>query len=281
MKRARSAFDLFVFSNIFIALCAVAMAVQTAQLLPGVETFFPYLWFVFFASICSYNFHWWLTYDSAIASPRIDWARRNRWLHFILFFAGLAGAAVYFFLYLLPWWWGIALTALSTFLYSAPKIPHPVFRMLRKVAYGKTIFLSFIWMNVTTLLPIWISGAGWEQVHWLFIISRYLMIYAICILFDYRDREDDRARGVKSMVTFFSERNVFVLFLVSVVLYAVATLWLGRYGIDWTIVGVLLLPGVIGMAVYQYATRNFEDYFFYFVLDGVMALPAFLTLLGR
>lgn len=278
MKPLRILFESFIYSNLFIALCAVAMAMQTSQLLPGVYNFTPYLWFVFFSSICSYNFHWWLSFHSLIPSPRIEWTARHRWLHFILFITGLAGAVIYFFLYLLPWATVIALTALATFLYSAPKIPHPVFRLLRKVAFGKTIFLAFIWMNVTTLLPLWISGVKFESVHILFLVSRYFMIYLTCILFDYRDREDDRARGVRSLVTFYSDKAVFIFYILSLVIYTGATLGLGMHGFSGTISAILLLPALIGLATYRYATRNFTDFFYYFVLDGVMALPAFITL---
>jgi 4-hydroxybenzoate polyprenyltransferase len=270
--------DWIVFSNIFIAACAVVMVAQTDQLILHTPSNQHYLWFVFFSSICSYNFHWWLTPQSVIRSPRIDWATRYRAIHLILFMIGLAGAA-YFFFFLLPFWAGLLATAIATFLYSAPKIPHPWFRALRKVALGKTIFLSFIWMNVTTILPIWISGLSWNTEMWLFIISRYFMIYAVCILFDYRDREDDREAGVRSLVTFLTSRKIYILFFISIFIYAISTIALIFYGFPFYIVLVLLLPAILLLVLYRFATRHFSDFFYYVVLDGMMALPSIIGLI--
>ena len=46
----------------------------------------------------------------------------------------------------------------------------------------------------------------------LFVISRFFFVYAICIMFDFRDRADDKATGIRSMVTAFSEKGVDGLF---------------------------------------------------------------------
>lgn len=274
---ARRILNWFVFSNFFIAACAVLMVIQTDRLLLDTDSNPQYLLFVFFASICSYNFHWWLTPHSVIRSPRIDWATKFRDLHLILFVSGLFGASLYF-LHLLEFWPGLLATAIATFLYSAPKIPHPWFRQLRKVALGKTIFLSLIWMNVTTLIPVWMSGVEWNTEIWLFLVSRYFMIYAICILFDYRDREDDRREGVRSLVTYLSDRNIFLLFLFSILVYVTATLLLVRYNYPLHVLLILLLPALLLVPLYRFATRHFSDFFYYVILDGMMALPAFLGL---
>lgn len=273
----RKIFDWIVFSNLFIAGCAMVMVIQTSQIILHTPANTDYLWFVFFSSICSYNFHWWLTPHSVIHSPRIEWATRYRNIHLILFVAGLVGAGIFFY-FLLPYWVGLLATAIATFLYSAPKIPHPWFHALRRVALGKTIFLSLVWMNVTTILPAWISGKEWSADFWLFVISRYFMIYAICILFDYRDREDDKKRGVRSLVTFLNEKNIFILFFISVLIYMVATLLLLQYDQPLYIVIILLLPGILTASLYKYATKHFSDFFYYFILDGMMALPSFITL---
>jgi hypothetical protein len=168
------------------------MVDQTCRIVLQEPVNTDFLFFVFFSTICSYSFHWYLTGPSVLPSDRIVWIKKYRNVHLVFFFAGLAGAAVFFF-YLADYWYWLLLSAGITFLYSAPKIPHPLFRALRKVALGKTIFLAIVWMNVTSLLPILISGQSWRADFTIFVISRFFLIYAICILFDYRDREDDKA----------------------------------------------------------------------------------------
>jgi 1,4-dihydroxy-2-naphthoate octaprenyltransferase len=269
--------DWIVFSNVFITVCAVVMVIQTDWLLLQSKHNLHYLGFVFFASLCSYNFHWWLTTHSVIRSPRVEWTLKNRNFLLALAIIGLLGAA-FFFYFLLPYWTGLLATAVATFLYSAPKIPHPWFRALRRVALGKTIFLSFVWTSVTTILPVWISGHDWTTATWLFVISRYFMIYAICILFDYRDKEDDKKEGVKSLVTYLDEKNIYILFFLSVMVYWVATFLMLQTGVPAHIILVLFLPGIISAALYRYAVTHFSDFLYYVILDGMMALPSFITL---
>jgi 4-hydroxybenzoate polyprenyltransferase len=267
----------FIYSNIFIAACAVLMANQTYSFLLHISANSDFLFFVFFSTICSYSFHWWLTSHSVIPSSRMEWLKINRKLHIVFFFAGLIGAGIFFF-YLLPYWHWLFFSAIITFLYSAPKIPTKHFQLLRRVALGKTIFLALVWMYVTTVLPIIISPVPWQNHFLLFIASRFFLIYAICILFDYRDREDDKAAGIRSMITYLSERGIFYLFISSLIIFAIVTIWMLEYNYRIIDVAILLLPGVITVFLYNYAIRNFSDRFYYFVLDGLMALSAMLML---
>lgn len=270
--------DLFLFSSLFIAICAVVMVVQTNQLLSLDYNYRDYMAFVFFSTICSYNFHWYLTPDSYTEQSRAQWTRQHKLLHLLLFIAGMAGSAWYFFAFPHVWIW-LTVPVILTFLYSAPKLPYKPFSWLKKVAIGKTIFLATVWMYVTTLAPILISGSTWEPHFTLFAFSRFFLIYAICILFDYRDREDDRKDGIRSMITYFSERGVNALFYGSLIVFALTTAALFVLGGSLFTILALLLPGFIVLALYKTAKRNFSDYLYYFVLDGLMMFSSIFTLL--
>jgi 4-hydroxybenzoate polyprenyltransferase len=273
-------FNFFIYSNLFIAGCAVLMVNQTYKLLLHAAPDLYFTAFVFFSTICSYNFHWYLSTPSVLSSPRIEWQRRHHQLHLVFFITGLAGSVVFSF-YLLHHWQWLLLSAIITFLYSAPKIPDKRFRSLRKIALGKTIFLAMVWMYVTTILPMIISGKPWQGDFYLFIISRFFLIYAICILFDYRDREDDKANGVRSLITFLDEKGIRTLFILSMILFAGSTIGLLFYQYTALSILILLIPGIITASLYNYARKNFSDLLYYFVLDGLMALSALLTLVMK
>jgi 4-hydroxybenzoate polyprenyltransferase len=278
MASHRKLINFFVYSNLFIAGCALAMAWHSYHLLLHTAPHAYFMSFVFFATMCSYSFHWYLTTDSVLVSPRTQWQRTNRNLHLVFFMTGLAGACLFLY-FLLPHWPWLVVSAIITFLYSAPKIPHPYFRMLRKVALGKTIFLAFVWTYVTSMLPLLISGVKWKPDYYLFVASRFFLIYAICILFDYRDREDDKAHGIRSLITLLNEKGITNLFTVSILVFAVATVSMLFFGYSIVTILILLLPGIITAAVYNYARTNFSDMFYYLALDGLMALSAILALL--
>jgi len=273
----RKAFDFFIFSSLFIAVCAVLMVHQANHLLHLQYYRTPYLLFVFCSTICSYNFHWYLTPYAESEQLRARWMQKHNHYNLIFFFIGLAGCAVLFFYLIHHWFWLMGAVFL-TFLYSAPKIPLPLFQHLKNVAIGKTIFLAFVWMYVTTLLPLFISSKVIHTPEILFCMSRFFLIYAICILFDYRDREQDKKEGIRSMITYFNERGVDLLFYLSWLTFVISTVVLYYYHFSLTVIILLLAPGAILIAIYQKAKTTFSDYVYYFALDGLMGFSSLLTL---
>ncbi len=270
-------FHFFLFTSLFIAGCALVMVHQSNQLLSLHYDIPAYMGFVCFSTICSYNFHWYLTPDMDSETIRVSWTKEHKATHLGLFMAGLIGALWYFFHLKADWRW-LGGAALLTFLYSAPKLPTYPFRWLRKIAIGKTIFLAFVWTYVTTVLPVALDHHHWAPASILFCLSRFFLIYAICILFDFRDRAYDKKEGIRSMITYFSLRGINRLFYLSILLFAASTLALYWFGFSALLICLLLVPGLIVWALYPYAKRNFSDYLYYFVLDGLMMLSALLTL---
>jgi len=233
--------------------------------------------FVFFSTVCSYNLHWFLTSHSIKPSQRIQWAQKHKHIHLVLFIVGLLGSGIFFFTLIQHWHW-LLLGAFITFLYTAPKLPHELFKALKKIAIGKTIFLSMVWTYVTTALPLLVTSTLFTTDVWLFIISRFFLIYSICIIFDYRDREDDKLDGIRTFITYLNEKGINFLFYFSLIIYAVSTICMQFYGHTQTTIIILLIPGLITASLYTYAKKNFSDIFYYFILDGLMMLSALIML---
>jgi 4-hydroxybenzoate polyprenyltransferase len=276
----RKIVDFFVFSSLYVAICAVLMIWQTSRLLLDMPPSGRLLGFVFFSTMCSYNFHWYLTPRSATPSRRVQWTHRHKTLHFVLYLTGAVGAIVYFF-YLTPFIPALGAAALLTFLYSAPKLPQKIFRRLRHVAIGKTFFLSFVWVYVTAVLPVIVARAPWNTSFFLYIASRFFLIYAVCLIFDFRDREDDRAQGIVSMVTMLNEKHIDWLFLLSMALFFFTSIALSFYHYPALYILLLLIPGAVLIALYRETKSNYSDYLYYVVLDGIVMLSALLMLIFR
>jgi 4-hydroxybenzoate polyprenyltransferase len=276
----RKIVDFFVFSSLYVAVCAIVMIWQTSRLLLGAAPPGRLLGFVFFATICSYNFHWYLTPRSASPSRRVQWTHRHKLLHFFLYLVGAVGATVYFF-YLTPYAFAIAFSALLTFLYSAPKIPQQAFRWLRGIAIGKTFFLAFVWVYVTTVLPVIVADAPRHASFMLYTANRFFLIYAVCLIFDFRDREDDKAQGIVSMVTKLSAKNIDGLFLLSMILFFLSGIALSFYHYPAFYILLLLVPGAILIAIYKETKRNYSDDLYYIVLDGLVMFSGLLMLIFR
>jgi 4-hydroxybenzoate polyprenyltransferase len=119
----------------------------------------------------------------------------------------------------------------------------------------------------------------WKTEAGLFVFSRFFFVYSICILFDYRDREDDKIEGIRSMITYFNEKGINILFIVSLILFAISTLLLLKYNYALTDVIIILIPGLIVAALFNYSKKHFSDYFYYGVLDGLMMLSGLVMFL--
>jgi 4-hydroxybenzoate polyprenyltransferase len=270
----RKVFDYFLFSSLYISLCAVLMTWQSTRIL-HLSISGKYYWFVFFATICSYNFHWYLTPYAFHSKDRTRWSFEHKNAHLILYFTGMIGSAVFFY-QIRDHWFALLFATLLTFLYSAPKIPLPFFRFFKQVAYGKTIFLATVWTYVTNILPVFMADQHFNHSMKWFAASRFFLIYGICILFDFRDRVDDKEGGIRTMVNYFEEKGVDRLFLFTMFAFFTFTSGLFLTHIPNTSILILLAPGIVLLSIYRYAKKNVSDYLYYFILDGLMVLSALL-----
>ncbi len=279
----RSLFNFILFSSIYIALCAILMVWQTNVILSldygchSYGDYFNYYAFVFFSTICSYNFHWYLTPADYSTSERILWGARHKTLQLALCGIGALGAA-WFVWQLKRHWLPLSGGVVLTFLYSAPKLPQKAFVWLRKIAIGKTLFLTFVWMYVTTLLPALISCSPVTADVIYLCLHRFFLIYAICILFDYRDVEMDKQQGIRSLITMLPAGQLFRIYYFSLALAAICALLLWPLA-GTAIVATLLAPVLITGLLTRKARSTRSDYMYYFTLDGLMMLSALLHFL--
>lgn len=273
-------FYFFVFTSIYIALVAIGMVHQTALLFNAIPSFSFYA-FVFAGTLCSYNFHWYFTNvtDDSEIGFKAAWHIRYQHVHLAIALLALLASALFAFLLIQHWVW-LVLSAIFAFLYSAPKVPVPPFNRLKKIAYGKTVFLALAWMHVTTMLPMLIQNLDWQIPHYLFALNRFFLIYAICVLFDLRDRDHDQKEGIKSMITQMSKVQVSVIYYGILFFWAVTTAWLSLY-FNWDVIISMLLPGLALLLGYKWLKNQQSEFVYYFILDGLMVISFPLMLLFR
>ena len=251
------------------------MAWHSIALVAATALHYAFYAFLFFSTLTSYSFHWYFTTPEAPFTGRMLWLRQHHKVHLALFLISLV-ATIYFFTFLLASWFWLIPAAIMTFLYSAPKIPLPAFKELRKIAIGKTAFLAFIWTYATTALPLVVAQQPFTATIWFFILSRFCVLYAICILFDYRDRNYDIENGIRSLITWLSPQKVFQLFWLSLALCLLFTGLMFFYGLSFMSFLILIVPVFITAALKNRSIRQPSDPLYYFVLDGVMAVSAVL-----
>jgi 4-hydroxybenzoate polyprenyltransferase len=186
--------------------------------------------------------------------------------------------AGFYFLQLKAFWPWLLFSILLTFFYSAPLIEIPIFRNIKKLAVGKTAFLAISWTLVTCMLPLLFIKTHWDITEELYVFSRFFFIYAICILFDYRDKESDKLQGIISLVTQLPQNGIRFLFFSAILISTISTtIMLNGFSAGYYF--CFLLPIIILAAIFRFSIHTKSDYWYYFLLDGLMMLAGLLLII--
>lgn len=261
--------------SIFISCCALALCYQTYTLLHVKGDILVYS-FIFFSTLCSYNFYWLLSKYSFRKKAGLPVFVKDNLSYGAIFILSAAGTLIT--LYKLP---GIvphaAVAVVLTLLYSLPLWPFPVTQGLGKAGFLKTTLLAFTWAYVTTIIPgISILSSGWQTLATLFA-ARFFFMALLCIIFDTRDIKVDKMNALRSLATDVSTRSLGVIIWIAFAFYIAAGLAVRVHFRDNSQLVAFLVTGVMVWLVYQ-ASRKPQGYlFYYFIVDGLMLFSASAT----
>lgn len=272
MKLLRSILDLFLYSNLFISVCAAAMTAETHLLMHSAINWI-YVAFVFSSTLALYNFPVLLPSSfSSEVSGRHDWVCINRKLLVVLFVAGSAVSSVLIFFFpfrFILWFLPVTLLALAYFF--------PQTR-LRGITILKTGVVAFVWTCMTAVLPLLlVSGLQLPRslmtVDGTIVLQNFLFILPLCLIFNVRDIGADREAGIRTIpvlygvpVTVFVCTIFFAAFAVLVIL--APTLGEFRNG--------LLISGVLSAGLVTFAATGRGEYYYSLWVDGMILLQAVL-----
>lgn len=234
--------------------------------------------FVFFSTLCSYNFHYIL--GSAYSEQRITLKLLyNRYTAVLVALCGTTG--VLFFIgdanIPLP---DVLIAFVLTFMYSIPLLPFKQLAFTRKAGILKTLLLAFTWMFVTAYIPLSAAHLEFTDAGLLVMAKRFLFMLMLCIFFDNRDIAVDKIHGLSSLATHLSPATMkWLIYSVFAALFIINFL-LGKEGIDQRQVIALQLSAVINLVVYFFSLKKQGYFFYYFVVDGMMVLMTLLTALA-
>jgi hypothetical protein len=257
--------------SIFIAVCAVSLCFQTALLLRINLSFHLYA-FVFFSTICSYNFYWLLS-AYAFAGQSLQLFFKRHYTNAIVF--GVATIGLLFSLFnlkdLLPF---ISIGLLLTLLYAVPLLPFKIFHFTRKAGLLKTFLLAFTWAFVTVYIPYLQAQTGNKVALGMLFNNRFIFMLLLCIIFDARDTNIDKIRGLQSLTTMLKPSTVKYLMAGLFVAYILNGIFFRVYYNQPVQIIPLLLTGAATAVVYFFAQKKQGYFFYYFLVDGLMLFSA-------
>ncbi|CAN5183405.1 hypothetical protein BH09BAC5_BH09BAC5_21010 [soil metagenome] len=289
-KRLKAVLDFYLYSNLHIGLCAVAMLLVTKfifsyQLRPEL-----YL-FVFCGTFFLYNIQRLPSaFDEKIIESEFS---RHKWntdhrilLAIITFVAALAAGWSFFQLHFRSQIVAV-LPAILSVAYAFPFIKiNGRWRKLREIEVLKIFIVAIVWGIICAILPATANDPTvklWHTVPvflWFFACSA--MIFSITVPFDIRDLHYDGEKlktlpsilGIKNSIRF-----ALVALGISTLLVGIVAIEFGHGGLP-VFISYFLWSIITGILITK-STPNRPEYYFSLLIDGVMILLAGMIFLAK
>jgi len=264
--------------SIFIAFCAVALSYQTVLLLHLSASIYLY-GFIFFATLCSYNFYWLLSkYSFRHDMPLAVFFKKE--MDEIILLSLSAVGLVFCFLNVHLSYYVIIAAAALTALYAVPLLPFSFLKFTRKAGVLKTTLLAFTWSFVTAFIPLQKASFLPTELEFFILTRRFLFMLMLCIIFDNRDIAVDKIRGLRSLATDLGAKTMrYLIYSIFIVLFATNFLF-RYYGISIAQSIALQVSTIALLITYYYSTKKQGYLFYYFFVDGMMLFSAAATLVA-
>lgn len=273
--------DLIFYSNLWIALAALAMALQTQLFLFGQVRYTPYLPFLFCGTLFLYAIHRIVGLQKA--KPFQDKGRYKVIATFrrhIQFYAGVSALVGAYFFFHLEFSFQLSLfaPALLSLAYVIPLFRGK--KRLRDFHFIKIFLIALVWSWLTVVMPALYYRLELQLCTILMFLERICFVFAITLPFDIRDLEIDRFNKVKTIPFRLGVKRSKAIALVSLTM-ALFFAWLnyqtmGISGMQWLAYGLSVLA--TSVLILKSSTSQ-HDYFYTGLMDGTMILQAGLVFL--
>jgi 4-hydroxybenzoate polyprenyltransferase len=285
-KLFKPAFDFLLFSNVFMALCAVAQALITFHLI-GSRPLYPVLTLLFTSTIGIYNFS---ILISKPAMPeksdyvRIRWFFSHHRLMVTFTIVSILSLVPLFFLISTESKLLLIFLAVISFSYSLPLFSLGDQRFgLRNIPGLKPFLITLVWTMSSVLLPILEA----QDMHLtdismrdttILIAKRFLLIGALTIPFDMRDLFEDRKSGLKTIPVAWGEKRAYLFCQVLLAGYIVLLFVFKNNGFSNDFWALTLTAILAGWLIFKSEWKR-DEYYYFFYMDGVLILQYVVLLL--
>lgn len=284
-KSIRHIADFLLFSNVFIAICAVAQGLVTYHLLE-IKPDKHVLALLFCSTLALYNFSMLM---SKPADTRRSPFRRVRWIfsHYRLTISltiiAVVSVSVLIFFLKIPSIILLVFLGVISIAYNLPLFTLNERRFgLRNIPGLKLFLIAIVWSFSCVLLPI-VEGSARHLVDIkiadtvLLVGKRFLFIAAITVPFDIRDLFQDKYFNLKTIPVMLGERKAYLFCQLLLVIYVVLLLmFTNDFNADFW--ALTLTVAVSGWLILKSEIKKDEFYYFGF-LDGTMLLQYLIIVL--
>lgn len=271
--------DFILFSNVFMALCAVAQALITFQLI-GSTPVYTVLGLLFTATLAEYNFS---ILISKPGQPQESPYRRVRWFfahHRLMVTFTIVSVLTLIPLFLLLSMESRLLLIFLSILSVSYSIP--LFTVgdqkfgLRHIPGLKPFLITLVWTLSCVLLPVLeaqhmhLTAISMRDIT-ILIAKRFLFVAALTIPFDIRDLFHDKKTGLKTIPVAWGEKNAYLFCQVLLAGYIVLLFMFKGNGFNidfWALTASAVLTGWL---IFKSKWEK-DEYYYFLYMDGVLVV---------
>lgn len=275
-KISNSFFDFLGFSNLFLAIAVCCSTFQGAFIFDNIaQPSFSFAILNFAAAFFLYNLQ--RVYQSTLPTTdhRLHWYRKNKkWIFTlaILFVFGFWEVVWSIFMTYREGIFVYSICAFLSLLYFLPPLS------LRKVKFVKQFAIAFVWVTVCIVIPFmfhyneFTGIRAFTKDEWLYVISQFCFIAALCIPFDIRDYVKDKEEGTQSFPVSIGIKNSKRVAIGLMLIYFILSFFIEVRSLI-VIRGLIFLVTVI---VITQANEKRHPYYFVYLTDGIIILQTLL-----
>lgn len=292
LSRKYPILETVIYLNLFFGCSAVLFYLEFLHVINHNNIDIHLATFLFFGTSFYYSFYYYDNVDLR-SSARADWIRRNRFMY-IFYTLICAVIGTYCLLQLLYDYWfnfvafkAIILAVLLGILLIIYNF-HPQLFLCNKWRCKKTngilkpFIISIVWVLSCNVLPLICyydnSLVPMHQSIVLLLLVNFLFIAVLCILFDYKDKSNDRANNSNTFVLRFEDEFckhyvVYPLILIGFIFHCYEVI---IYDFNSYRILFLMLFYIIFFWITTLTTGDRSELFFYLMIDGMMLLKPLL-----
>jgi 4-hydroxybenzoate polyprenyltransferase len=296
LNRLNRLICLIIFSNFFIAACALALTYESFSVLHLPYTVYWYLPAIFCSTLFIYTLHYYQKSFTEKIDNRLSWVRKNKSFCLSILVLSLGVILFLFIFNFRSIFYGTAsnklrillLIVLTIFLslgYSS-KLFFPNKKSLRQIGWLKLPLLSFVWSFSTVALPALLAGSETDfytnHFHMpVLFLHRFTFVMALCGLFNINDYEEDKKDGIETFAV--THGKAFSLrmgkWFFSLLNLATGLLLLKSFEwTHWLLYAAVLIPVLLIFLSYHTLKENTGKEFFTLKYDGLMLIKAGLLI---
>lgn len=269
-------FKAFFYHHLFMAICATSLCWQTFVLLHKNAANNHLYLFVFFATLLSYNTHFFLASKKSKSSLQLQWFNESKKIT-LIFNALVLLATLYYFYFLKDISIYILLAVVFNVAYTAPLLFKNALKLPLAFTFVKSYFIGFTWVFATAILPMLVINQKPGLPEIALLIHRFFLVSIATLIFDYRDKLRDLELGVHTPANKMEEHQFQWFYIFNLMLMTVSVVFLyssTKQAVQW----LQLIPCAFLWWAFLQSKKRKDDMFYLSLVDGVLFLSAILSI---